>query len=355
MTPREPRKLTVSVIVPTVGDGAVFRRSLASIRSASPAPDEILVVVDGEAGRALEADLGPGVVVLFTGARGGPARARNLGARTAHGDVFLFVDADVTLGRGVVGDVVAILSDRSEFAALIGSYDSEPGETNFLSQYKNLVHHFVHQHAREEAHTFWGACGAIRRQNFLELGGFDEGYREPSVEDIELGVRLKAAGQRIALCKSIQVKHLKRWTPFSLFHSDFFCRAIPWTRLILRSGRLEDDLNTDRASRVKVVLAFFLVAALALSWPRPLVGGTLAAAAAVVLVLLDAPLLRFFYARRGWRFAVRAIPWTMFYHLYCGIGFAIGLAVHLTRRGGESMNASRFCVVGGSVGAEATS
>jgi hypothetical protein len=53
-----------------------------------------------------------------------------------------------------------------DLAAVIGSYDDEPFEPNFLSQYKNLLHHYVHQTANRDASTFWGACGAIRRESF---------------------------------------------------------------------------------------------------------------------------------------------------------------------------------------------
>ena len=44
------------------------------------------------------------------------------------------------------------------------------------------------------------------------MSGFDlKTFRLPSVEDIDLGYRLKDAGYRICLDKSLQVKHLKEW------------------------------------------------------------------------------------------------------------------------------------------------
>ena len=100
-----------------------------------------------------------------------------------------------------------------------------------------------------EASTFWGACGAICRDVFLSLGGFDESYRQPSIEDIELGYRLKQAGYRIKLCKTLQVKHLKHWGVVSLLKADFFYRALAWTQLILRNGKLINDLNLQLSSR----------------------------------------------------------------------------------------------------------
>lgn len=235
---------------------------------------------------------------------------------------------------GVVGQVVAYFQDHPEVDAIIGSYNDEPAATNFLSQYKNLLQHYVHQHSSEEGFTFWGACGAVRRDVFLAVGGYDERYHLPSVEDIELGYRLKAAGRRIRVCKDLQVKHLKRWTAAPLFRSDFFRRALPWTRLILRTGRFENDLNISRSSRLKVVLVYLLLALLALACWRPSPGLPPAGLAAGTLLALDSPLLGFFRKKRGALFALRTVPWHWFYYFYSGLAFAVGLVSHTLRRRG---------------------
>src|SRR5207253_744944 len=155
----------------------------------------------------------------------------------------------------------------------------------------------------EQGFTFWGACGAIRRQVFVEAGGFDENYPQPSIEDIEFGYRLRALGHRVLLCKALEVRHLKRWSAWSLFRTDFFHRAVPWTQLILRAGRIDNDLNIDWASRVKVLLVYLLMIALGLGcWRQegwlavPLLAG--------ILLALDCRLLRFFQQKRGVGFAV---------------------------------------------------
>ena len=43
-----------------------------------------------------------------------------------------------------------------------GSYDDTPTDRGFVSRYKNLLHHYVHQTARREASTFWTGLGAVR-------------------------------------------------------------------------------------------------------------------------------------------------------------------------------------------------
>jgi len=159
---------------------------------------------------------------------------------------------------------------------------------------------------------------------FQAVGGFDGRYKGCSIEDIELGYRLKAAGHSIALDKALQCTHLKRWTVASMLYTDFFLRALPWTELILRERRLLNDLNTDTSSRLSVMAAGGLGLSLLLMpmWPVSL---GLAGGSSLMLLALNWPLYRFFYKTRGGWFALKALPWHWFYYLYSGVAFFIGL------------------------------
>ena len=323
--------LTVAVIVPVYNGGAKFRASQDSIRSAVPPPDELIVVGDGDTDGSSQYAEAAGISVHRFPTPGGPGRARNLGASRAESDILFFVDADVTVPENVIRRVKEIFAQHDEVAAIIGSYDDQPKEPSFLSQYRNLLHHYVHQNGCEEASTFWGACGAIRRDVFLTMGGFDETYIKPSIEDIDLGYRLKKAGHTIRLCKSLQVKHWKRWTVVSMLQADFFQRALPWTQLIHRSRGFVNDLNIGISGRASVMLTFGHLVTLLLSpWqPLLLVGATVMG---LMLFILNARLYRFFLEKRGLRFAAQAIPWHWLYFLYSGAAFAIGTVRHLADR-----------------------
>jgi glycosyltransferase involved in cell wall biosynthesis len=313
----------ISVIIPVRDGGLNFRRCLQAITEVAPPSTEIIVVADGDTDDSWRVAEEFGVKVLRIPKPQGPARARNLGAQAAQGAVLFFLDADVVVHPDAFLQIEAAFSNDPRLTALFGSYDDEPGEKNFLSQYKNLFHHYVHQMAQEEASTFWAGCGAIRRKIFLELGGFAKSYPKPSIEDIELGYRLKQAGYQIRLSKKLQVKHLKRWDIVSLLKSDFFDRALPWTELILRDRNFINDLNLRISSRLSVMLTYGFLAAL--------VGGcwwsgsfTAAGALALVLLIINMPVYGFFLRKRGLWFMIRTIPWHWFYYFYSGLAFAIG-------------------------------
>ncbi len=317
--------VSLSVIIPVYNGGDSFRQCLASLASTQLFPKELIVVADGDTDGSWQVAEACGATVLRQPTTQGPATARNRGAKIATGDILFFIDADVTVHADTLVKVAQVFQDDPQLAALIGSYDDKPGAANFLSQYKNLFHHYTHQNASEDASTFWGACGAIRRDIFLKMGGFDEGYRRPCIEDIELGYRLKAADYPIRLCKDIQVKHLKHWTAYSLLRADFFYRALPWTELIHRDRHLVNDLNLQWSSRASVILTYgLLVVLVGVIWfPALLI---LAGLIILGLLVLNAPVYQFFWQKRGVLFTLQTLPWHWFYYFYSGLAFAMGTA-----------------------------
>lgn len=319
--------ITISVVIPVYNGGAAFRRCLDSIQQSIRLPDEVIVVSDADTDGSSQVAEAWGARVKRLPTTGGPARARNHGASMARGDLLFFVDADVTLHPDTIARVEEQFQLDSGLAALIGSYDDAPGADNFLSQYKNLFHRYTHQVSSEDASTFWGACGAIRKSVFHAVGGFDEGYRKPCIEDIELGYRLKRADYSIRLCKDIQVKHLKRWEPLSLLKADVLYRAIPWTELLLRDQRLDADLNLDWRNRLSVICIFSLLPSLAVTAIFPAFLGMVAALIAT-LVVINLDVYRFFCRERNLLFMLRVIPWHWFYFLYGGAAFAYVTLMH---------------------------
>lgn len=281
---------------------------------------EVLVVDDHSTDRSAACAADLGARVITSPDRAGPGRARNLGAKEARGEILWFVDADVIAHDDGAKRIREAFQDP-EAVAVFGSYDDAPPAKNFASQYKNLVHHYYHQLGKREASTFWAGCGAVRKQAFLEIGGFDiERYKRPSIEDIELGYRLRANGGRILLVHELKGTHLKNWTVRDVIFTDVFRRALPWARLMLTRAGLTDDLNVSKTERLRAGLAGLLVLSIVLAlavqglvWlPLVLVGSAVAA---------NWQLFDFMRGRKGASFAFLALMFHQVYYLYSSAAF----------------------------------
>lgn len=322
----------LSVIVPVHNGAASLDQCLAALTASDRFPDEIVVVDDSSSDGSAEIAhyYGVSVVTLAEGPYG-PATARNRGVEAATGDILVFIDADVAVHRDTLSRIEQTMVGDPDLAAVFGSYDDQPSMPGLVSRYKNLFHHYVHQHGQREASTFWAGCGAIRHEVFAELGEFDTRYARPSIEDIALGGKMRSAGYRIRLDRDIQATHLKRWTLLGLLRTDICQRAVPWAQLILNNGQMPRDLNLDIVGRVGAVIAWILVVLVGLSpWFAGAWIGVLFAL--LVSLLLHHGLYGFFVRHGGMRFAAGAVTLHMLYLLYSSATFASVLAMHRIRR-----------------------
>jgi glycosyltransferase involved in cell wall biosynthesis len=322
----------LSVIVPVYNSSEQLKQCLSALSSSKCEDFEVLVVDDGSTQTLQPIVARHGFRYVRIDGPGGPARARNHGATIVSGKYLVFIDADVCVHEDTLQRFADAFTRDTSLNAVIGMYDDAPAEQSFLSQYKNLFHHYVHKANDGEVITFWSGCGAIRRDLFLDFGGFDEKrYARPSIEDIELGTWFSAAGHRIVLDSRIKAKHLKRWTMWGLIKTDIFDRGIPWTRLMLRAGSVANTLNVRPTQRLSVVLTYLtvLLALAGLLWPVSL---AFAAALAAAVTLMNLDFYRYFFEQRGFWFTIRTVPMHWLYFLYCGFCVLAGTALHYIER-----------------------
>ena len=319
----------ISIITPVYNGGYAFVCCLLAIERSQFTDYEFIVVDDGSTDESAAIASKFGAKILQTKGREGPGAARNLGAKAAKGKYLCFIDADCEVCDGTIALLAQTIESKPEIDALFGSYDDMPKATNFMAQYKNLMHHYVHQQGNEDASTFWAGFGVVKRSVFLQLGGFDiERFPRPSVEDIELGYRLKQAGANIYLAKDLQVKHHKAWKFLGLIKTDVFDRGIPWTKLLLsdRSNTV-NDLNLQINSRISLIATYGLVFCLGYSIfnSTAIVVGLVSI---VLLLYLNWDVYHFFYQKRGLAFALKVVPTHWLYYLYGGLSFALGVLSH---------------------------
>jgi Glycosyl transferase family group 2 len=303
-----PAASRIGVIIPATNGPSTLPQCLEAIHRSSEPADEVIAVTDP-----------PG---------SGPAAARNAGARQTDAEILVFVDADIVVHDDALARIRATFERDPSLQGVFGSYDDRPGAPGAVSGFRNLLHHYVHHQAAGPAETFWTGLGAIRRQAFLDSGGFDEDqFAGASIEDVELGMRLVDAGARIWLDPEIQGTHLKRWTLAGMLRTDFAHRGVPWITLLLRTRRMPRHLNLGWDHRLSALASLIALFGVLVRRPAVLVGALLA------LVGLNRSLYALVLRRRGPGDALAGVGVHVLHHLAAAASVAVGLVTGVLARG----------------------
>jgi len=319
----------ISVIIPVYNGSKTLGYCLKSVFESNYPIFECIVVDDCSTDNTVELAESFDAKILQLNKQGGAAHARNEGAEAAKGDILLFVDADVTIYPDSLNKVAKAFEEHPDISALFGSYDDRPGRPNFFSQYKNLFHHYIHQTSEEDASTFWSGFGAIKREVFIEVNGFDQNkYSNPCIEDIEMGSRLKQIGHQILLYKQLQVKHHKHYSFSNLWRSDLFDRAIPWTVMMLSNKEFASDLNLKIEHKLSAGILFLIIFSILMTvksiWFIAVITILLA-----IFFIMNHDFYGFFLNKKGRLFTLKVIPFHFLYYLYSTLGFFMGSCKYL--------------------------
>lgn len=312
--------LVISVVIPAHNAARTLADCLQAIRRSTYPHYEVIVVDDASTDDTRQIALQYGCRVASLGENVGAARAKNIGASEATGEIVLFTDADILLAPATLELVAANFSDQT-VSGVVGLLGRELRYGNFGSQFKNLWMHHTYARlagrvdARRGVGLFYTSIAAIRRTVFEQMGGFDPHYQGASVtEDIEFGQRLMTAGHVVRLDGRLQVEHLKHYTLSGLLKTDLQ-RAFGLTKTWLRKKLEPAQRAAGQKYYASVPWSFIL--AVPLAWLLPLLAvlflwtgerqwALLTLADWVAILLLNAPFLRTLYLARGAAFLVQS-------------------------------------------------
>lgn len=302
-----PPRLALAVVVPACDGPASLPRCVDALQAGERAPDQLIVQSEP--------------------AGAGPAAARNAGALGLEADIVAFVDSDVEVHADALARIERRFLADPELTAVFGAYDERPSAPGLTSRFRNLLHHHVHASSPGEAQTFWAGLGAVRRDAFEAVGGFDaEAFPSASVEDIELGMRLRERGARVLLDPAIRGTHLKAWTPLAMVRTDLWRRGVPWAWLLLRRGGGAASLNLGWRHRASAAAATALaMAALA---RRPRVAG----ASLLAVLALNRDFYRLLLRRGGARLLLAGVCLHLLHQLTAVTSVPLAVLAHLRDR-----------------------
>jgi GT2 family glycosyltransferase len=131
------------------------------------------------------------------GPQRGPAANRNHGARLATASWVAFTDDDCLPCENWLRQILGAIQQHPETEVIEGRTraDREPGSLAETSP------------CNEAGGNFWSCNLSIRRNQFLEMGGFDENFPFPAMEDVDFAVRMKRANLKTLFLPSALIIH----------------------------------------------------------------------------------------------------------------------------------------------------
>jgi GT2 family glycosyltransferase len=312
----------ISIVIPVHNAARTFSECLQAIRGSDYAHQyEVIAVDDASTDSSAQLAARYGCRVIRLPDNVGAARAKNVGANEAKGDVLLFTDGDILLQPDTLGLIAESLQDPA-VAGVVGLLGTKLKYDDFASNFKNLWMHYTYrriaasQAAERGVGLFFTSIAAIRKDVFDQLGGFDTNYEGASVtEDIEFGQRLLSAGCKVRLDGRLTVEHLKHYSLTGLLRTDME-RAFGLTKTWLRK-RLAPRQQVTRQKYYASVPWFFIVG-VPLAWllpplvviwllmRQPLWACAAAALSYAAILLVNAPFLRDLFRVRGWLFGLQS-------------------------------------------------
>lgn len=195
----EDRRMKVSVIIPSRNEERSLPLLLDDLGRQTYPIHEILCIDDESTDRTGEVALTCGAkVVSLKGKPGGwtgKSWACQKGADAAHGDLLLFLDADVRMDEDGVERVIRAYLDHGCVISVQPYHDVQETYEQF-SLFFNLVQvaaNGMGLPGRDRGLSLYGPIILISRLDYEAIGGHDS-IRERIVDDMALGERLRAAG-----------------------------------------------------------------------------------------------------------------------------------------------------------------
>lgn len=206
------RPARISIVIPTLNEAPYLDRALAPLRGA---PDIETIVVDGgshDGTDVLAAEHGANLV------RSSPGRAQqlNAGARTAAGEILLFLHADTQLPAGFDGHVRQTLVLPNVVAGAFRlRIDGSRRAFRLIEWAVNLRSRYLRMPYGDQA-IF------LRTSTFHQLGGFPE---LAVMEDFELVRRLRRLG-KVALVAAPATTSARRWEQLGFWRTTWINQQV---------------------------------------------------------------------------------------------------------------------------------
>lgn len=257
----------LSIVIPTHNSRKTVYDLLLSINGSrfhNFKNSEVIIVDDGSTDQTVQVvksivpQMKMPVHVTLLKRNLGPAQARNLGVKKAHGNYILFLDSDVVLAKNTLRFAFEF-AKKNHVRAFTGIWHYQQNSSRFFPQFKALrdwAYWFIEREKKARYYLFSTRIAGIEKKLFKKIGGFDINYPEPTVEDIELTYRIERV-KKITFSSKLLVYHeFEDFLPIAI---KYFKRSRDWIGLYQKRLRF-DPVATSKKEALKSLTAglFFL-------------------------------------------------------------------------------------------------
>ncbi len=307
----------ISIVIPTYNAAKFMPNLLDSIFKQVTDDMEVVIVDDCSTDNTVEIVNKYPARVIQLGKNGGPARARNIGVEAAKGEIIFFLDSDVVVLDGTMKEVKDCFDKDPSANCVIGICATEPLNKGFVPTYMAMFE-YIHLIGTKDnkVSVFAPRCGAIKKDLFQKVGGYDESYKGADVEDFELARRINKV-DCIILNPRMLVKH-QFVNNFQEAVINYFKRAVMWIHLFLKEKKFDNAGPTAPSNGVAAICAFFSLISL---FFIPLINTAKYAFILLLIIFMLANLRWWNFMRKeaGLLFSIKAI----FLNYFLGIDIII--------------------------------
>lgn len=298
----------ISVIIPAHNSAGYIERLLVSLKNQTFSDFEAIVVDDASSDDTAEV-AGRYCHVVRMPQNVGAGAARNVGVRASKGNLLAFLDADCVVVEDWLEKLHGDFERNPEVAAVASQYRGSVGGS-FLEKFAfyELKHRELKKYVGRFVDRIFTCNFACRRQVFLGVGGFSEGFEGASCEDIKMGYELRRHGHKILWDESLGAYHLFRGSLRDYLKQQFKNvsdnTVVHWTN----PGIAGKEALANKVNYAEILLSVLailvLVPAFFLKW------NVLAMEGAIFLfvVALNTGFLTFLSKREGPLFSVLSLP-----------------------------------------------
>jgi glycosyltransferase involved in cell wall biosynthesis len=252
----------LSIIIPTYNEERDISNCIFSLLEQSYKNFEIIVVDDGSTDNTIKR------IALFKNRKikvlkqnhKGPGEARNLGARNSKGEILIFIDADMTFEKNYLKNLIIPIIEGEKVIGTSHDYEIATNTDNIWSKCWGELR-LTGEYAKEPK-----IFRAIRRENFLKLGGFDGKYGYADDQTFWFKYKIKPVFAKETKCfhknpeKLKEVFRQSRWIGASINNKFFKIPAIKYFAplfLLLASPIAIPVISVRKSHNIKNFRIFF--------------------------------------------------------------------------------------------------